>query len=111
MSLPPLARQLRLLVGVLASLVLLVLVSGAETARAAVVDCNAWVSYPNIKVSSARNMSCQAARREQRRYRGSIGFRLTTPGGFACKRASGGPLGGQWRCVRGLRAYRFEFGD
>lgn len=84
---------------------------GPGVAGAAVVNCDAWVSYPNIKISSARNLTCQAARREQRRYRGSIGFRFTTPGGFTCVRASGAPLGGQWRCVRGSRAYRFEFGD
>jgi hypothetical protein len=42
---------------------------------------------------------------------GSIKRHFTTPGGFACSRVSGDRLGGQWRCVKGNRAYRFEFGD
>jgi hypothetical protein len=82
-----------------------------NAASARVVDCNAFVHYPNTKVSSARNMTCAAAARELRRYRGSIHRRFRTPGGFSCGRVSGGPLGGQWRCVKGSRAFRFEFGD
>jgi len=76
-----------------------------------VVDCKAWASYPNIKISSARNMTCRAAVLEMRRYRGQIFRRFRTPGGFVCTRVSGGSLVGQWRCVRGAKAYRFEFGD
>jgi hypothetical protein len=76
-----------------------------------VVDCNAWASYPNIKISSARNMSCRAAVLDMRRYRGQIFRRFRTPGGFVCTRVSGGQFGGQWRCVSGAKAYRFEFGD
>ena len=74
-------------------------------------DCNHWVSYPNTKISSARNMTCRRAKRDLRRYRGSISRRFKTPGGFRCRRVSGTRLGGQWRCVKGRRAYRFEFGD
>jgi hypothetical protein len=76
-----------------------------------VVDCNAWASYPNIKISSARNMSCRAAVLEMRSYRGQIYRRFRTPGRFSCSRVSGGNLGGQWRCVRTRQAFRFEFGD
>jgi hypothetical protein len=76
-----------------------------------VVDCNAWASYPNIKISSARNMTCRAAVLDMRRYRGQIFRRFRTPGGFACARVSGGNLAGQWRCVSGAKAYRFEFAD
>jgi hypothetical protein len=65
----------------------------------------------NLHISSARNMRCQTARRDLRRHKGSIGFRFRTPGGFACMRVSGTSLGGQWRCVKGRKAYRFEFGD
>ena len=83
----------------------------ARAAAAGVITCHVWASYPNVLISSARNMSCTAAAREMRRYRGSIARRFRTPGGFACYRVSGVPVGGQWRCVRGARAFRFEFGD
>jgi hypothetical protein len=78
---------------------------------AGVRDCRTWVHYPNTQISSARAMSCGAAARELRRYRGSISRRFRTPGGFSCSRVSGMALGGQWRCVNGRRAFRFEFGD
>ena len=82
--------------------------SGAAPAR--VRDCAAKVDF-NIEISSARNMRCQTAKRDLRRHKGSIGFRFRTPGGFACMRVSGTSLGGLWRCVKGRKAYRFEFGD
>ena len=78
---------------------------------AAVRDCHTYAHYPNVLISSARNMSCRAAKRDMRRYKGPIYRRFTTPGGFRCRRVSGTSYGGQWRCVRGVRAYRFEFGD
>ncbi len=76
-----------------------------------VVRCHAYVHYPNLLISSARNMTCRAAVREMRRHRRGISRRFRTPGGFLCDRVSGVRLGGQWRCVRGSRAFRFEFGD
>jgi hypothetical protein len=82
--------------------------SGAAPSR--VRDCAAKVDF-NLEISSARDMSCRAAKRDLRRHKGSIGFRFRTPGGFRCMRVSGTSLGGQWRCVKGHRAYRFEFGD
>ena len=82
----------------------------AILASAAVVSCHAHADF-NLLVTSARNMTCAAAARELRRYRGSIAFRFRTPGGFGCYRVSGSRLGGQWRCVRGRQAFRFEFGD
>src|SRR4051794_20138277 len=82
-----------------------------EARTASVHDCHSWAWYPNVLVSSVRNMSCRSAKRDMRRYRKPIYRRFTTPGGFHCRRVSGGPLGGQWRCVRWSRAYRFEFGD
>jgi hypothetical protein len=74
-------------------------------------DCDAWASYPNIKISAARGMTCRAAVRDMRRYRGNIHRTFRTPGGFRCTRISGGPLSGEWRCTDRPRAYRFEFGD
>ena len=82
------------------------------TARAAAVrDCNVYAYYPNVRISSARNMTCRRARRDFRRYGKPIGRRFRTPGGFRCRQVSGSRYGGQWRCVNGGRAYRFEFGD
>jgi hypothetical protein len=80
-------------------------------APAAVVDCHVFAYYPNVLISSARNMTCRAAARDMKRYKRSISRTFRTPGGFRCTRVSGGEFGGQWRCVKGGRAYRFEFGD
>jgi hypothetical protein len=85
--------------------------AGPTAHAAAVVDCHVYAYYPNILISSARNMSCRAAARDIRRNRHPISRRFSTPGGFLCARQSGGPYGGQWRCVNHSRAYRFEFGD
>jgi hypothetical protein len=82
----------------------------AGAADAKVRDCTTNPS-DNASVSSARNMTCKAARRDLRSYRGSIRKHFDTPGGFHCSRVSGGRLAGQWRCVKGSRAYRFEFAD
>ena len=82
-----------------------------NASSAAVVDCNTYAYFPNVLISSARNMTCRAAARDMRRYRRPIDRRFRTPGGFMCVRVSGGAFGGQWRCVSGTRAYRFEFGD
>lgn len=87
--------------------------SAAPEGRAAEVhDCRTYAFYPNVLISSARNMSCRTARAEMRSHRGAIRYRFTTPRRrFRCRRVSGGSLGGQWRCVRGSRAFRFNFGD
>jgi hypothetical protein len=78
---------------------------------ASVRDCHTYAYYPSVLISSARNMSCRAAKREMRRYRRPIRRRFRTPGGFRCSRVSGGRFGGQWRCAKGARAFRFEFGN
>jgi hypothetical protein len=83
----------------------------APSRSAGVVNCHVWADYPNTLISSARNMTCRAAVREMRSYRGQISRRFRTPGGYLCYRVSGVPEGGQWRCVRGTRAFRFEFSD
>ena len=98
-------------VGIVTGLAAAALGALPPSAPAAVRDCHAWAHYPNVLISSARNMTCGAARFDMRRYRGSIRYRFRTPGGFVCTRVSGQALGGQWRCVNGVRAYRFEFGD
>lgn len=102
--------------GVKATLVAVVVALLAGAGRTAaqpqrVIPCHTWASYPNVLISSARNMSCRAAAREMRTYRGSISPTFVIPGRFHCYRVSGGRLSGQWRCVRGTRAFPFEFGD
>ena len=82
---------------------------GAEAARAR--NCDMFAYYPNLKITWARNMTCRAAKREMKRYNGSIKRRFRTPNGFDCRRVSGGELGGRWRCVKESRAFRFDFGD
>ena len=98
----------------LAGLALSAPAAAAAPATAAgdrVIDCHAWAPYPNLLVSSARNMTCRAAARDIRGHSGDISRRFTTPGGFRCVRVSGIPVSGQWRCTKGTLAYRFEFGD
>jgi hypothetical protein len=83
---------------------------GASSAEAKVHTCHPS-SSDNVQVSSARNMKCKTARKDIRSYHGSIKKHFTTPGGFRCHRVSGNRLAGQWRCVKGRRAYRFDFAD
>jgi hypothetical protein len=87
------------------------LAPGPAAAADTVVSCHTWASFPNVLISSARNMTCRAARKDMRSYRGQIFRTFKTPGGFRCGRVSGGRLGGQWRCVKKRNAYRFDFGD
>lgn len=85
------------------------LASVPAVASAAVIDCDNYVGDEiNVRINSARNLSCSAAELDMGRHRGSIDRRFRTPGGFLCVRVSGSNYGGQWRCVRGARAYRFE---
>jgi hypothetical protein len=80
------------------------------SARASLHECNVQATN-TAKISSARDMSCETAAKEMKRYRGEISTTFRTPGGFACTRVSGGQFGGQWRCVKGHKAFRFEFAD
>ena len=85
--------------------------AGSPTANAAAVrDCK-LTAGPTISISSGRNRSGRAARRDIRRHDGPIYRRFKTPGDFRCRQVSGNQYGGQWRCVKGAKAYRFEFGD
>lgn len=85
--------------------------STIEATASAVRDCHTWAYFPNVLISSARNMSCSKARTVMRRHRGGISRTFWTPGGFYCYQVSGVSYGGQWRCTQGRRAFRFEFGD
>jgi hypothetical protein len=67
----------------------------APAVAAEVHDCHVWAYYPNVLISSARNLRCRDAAREMLRYDGPIKRRFTTPRGFHCHRVSGGALGGQ----------------
>ena len=95
---------------VTAVIVLLGSAAPAAAAPAKLRSCHTRADF-NLLISSARNMFCRTARRDLRRHHGSIGFRFRTPGGFTCTRVSGTALAGQWRCVKGRKAYRFEFSD
>jgi hypothetical protein len=83
----------------------------ASATASGVRDCDHWAYYPNVKIDSARNMSCRSARRHMRRYKGPIRRTFFTPGGFYCYRVSGSRIAGQWRCRKGGRAFRFDFAD
>lgn len=84
--------------------------AAAAPASATVRDCNAKVDF-NLVITSARNMTCGGAKFDMKRYRGSIKKHFTTPRGFSCNRIAGGRLAGTWRCVKGAKAYRFDFSD
>ena len=80
---------------------------------ASVVTCDTRV-YPGdtpVFVTSARNLTCRAAARQQRRHRWTGANRFTTPGGYRCAPSGRGAIGYQLRCVKGSRAYRIEFED
>lgn len=95
--------------GAAAGTALLALVP-AGVAHAAVVDCSTYSDFPNTKISSARGMTCAAAVKVMKSYKGDIS-RTFTVQSFRCTQVSGSQYGGQWRCVRGARAFRFEFKD
>jgi hypothetical protein len=105
-----LVRTRATLLTMLAVVMLLGSVAPSGAAPSRLRSCSTNADF-NLHISSARNMRCQTAKRDLRRHKGSIGFRFRTPGGFACMRVSGTSLGGQWRCVKGRKAYRFEFAD
>jgi hypothetical protein len=80
-------------------------------ARADVVRrCDHKVDF-NLKITSARNMRCRAARRVMRRYDGSIARHFDAPNGFRCNLVEGRPISGIWRCTKDDKAFRFAFGD
>ena len=95
---------------VLTAVVLLASAAPAGAAPAKLRSCDTRADV-NLHTSCARNMLCRKARRDLRRHQAPISFRFRTPGGFRCQRVSGNALAGQWRCVKGRKAYRFEFSD
>jgi hypothetical protein len=83
----------------------------ASSAGSAIVrDCNHKVDF-NLKITSARNMRCRAARRVMRRHDSSIARHFNAPNGFRCDLVEGRLISGIWRCTRGVKAFRFAFGD
>jgi hypothetical protein len=90
---------------------LVAIVFPASSAGSAIVrDCNHKVDF-NLKITSARNMRCRAARRVMRRHDSSIARHFEAPNGFRCDLVEGRPISGIWRCTRGVKAFRFAFGD
>jgi hypothetical protein len=85
-------------------------VGAGGDAEAARRHCNVQ-AYETVTITSARNMTCRAAKRDLRASKDVTRRRFTSAGGFHCKRIRGGTLAGEWRCVRGSRAYRYAFGD
>ena len=83
---------------------------GSSAGSAIVRDCNHAVDF-NLKITSARNMRCRAARRVMRRNDRSIAPNFNAPNGFRCSLVEGRPISGIWRCTRGVKAFRFAFGD
>jgi hypothetical protein len=77
---------------------------------AAVVDCHSYSDYPNTLISSARGLTCVAAVKIMKSYRGDISKSFTVKT-YRCTQVSGSQYGGQWRCARGAKAFRFEFKD
>src|SRR4051812_43772010 len=88
-----------------------VAVAAPTAAQASVVNCNTYSDFPNTKISSARNMTCTAAVSVMKAYKGNIARTFAAPQGFRCTRVSGSQFAGQWRCTKGVKAFRFEFKD
>lgn len=93
-----------------AAVAALALLVPAASAQAKVVDCKSYADFPNTMISSARGMTCGAAVKVMKSYRGEISKTFTAKG-FRCGQVSGSQYGGQWRCVSGTKAFRFEFKD
>jgi hypothetical protein len=87
-----------------------ILLFAPSTARASLHECDIQATN-TATISSSRDMSCETAAKEMKRYRGQISRTFKTPGRYSCTRVSGGQFGGQWRCVKGHKAFRFEFAD
>lgn len=107
----PLHRSLKLLVPVTPLLALAAALPAPAVAAARVVSCSTYSDYPNVRISSARGMTCATARSIMKAYRGDFSASFAAPRGFACRQVSGVPEGGQWRCTRAAQAFRFEFKD
>jgi hypothetical protein len=93
-----------------AAVLALVPAGSAAAAPAKVVDCSVYAKVPNTKISSARGMTCAEAASVMKAYRGQIG-RTFVAQHFRCTQVSGSQFGGQWRCARAAKAFRFEFKD
>ena len=76
------------LVLVVLTAVALLALPGASAGSAVVRSCNHAVDF-NLKIISARNMRCRAARRVMRRNDRPIGVNFAAPNGFRCKLSRG----------------------
>jgi hypothetical protein len=85
----------------------------AASLRAASVVPRYTKVYPNgpVFVTSARNMTCAAAKREQARYKWTGKNRFTTPGRFTCRPSGRGSVGYRICCVKDVEGHRIEFQD
>lgn len=81
-------------------------------ASAAVSDCSTSVYGTSLVITSVRDMSCAQAAADQRRSRQCCLPRFRSAGGFRCSISiNRGLYAAQFRCVRGSRAYRFEYSE
>jgi hypothetical protein len=85
--------------------------TATAAAPTTVIDCHTYSDFPNTLISSARGMTCKAAVTVMKAYQGNISRTFKAPQGFTCRQAGGGQYGGQWRCTKGAKAFRFEFKD
>ena len=100
----------RLALVLIAAFALASLPAGAGARPDVVRTCNHKLDF-NLKITSARNMRCRAARRVMRRHRKSIAPHFNAPNGFHCDLVRGSGSAASWRCTRGGKAFRFLFGD
>jgi hypothetical protein len=100
----------RLALSLIAAAALAAWPAGAGARADVVRTCSHKVDF-NLKITSARNMRCRAARRVMRRHEGSIARHFDAPSGFRCNLVEGRPISGIWRCTRDDKAFRFAFGD
>jgi hypothetical protein len=87
---------------------------GAAPAASAwsVVTCKTRVYAGGpVYVTSARNLTCRQAKRQQARDKWTGKNSFTTPGGYRCGPSGRGAVGYQIRCVKASKIYRIEFQD
>ena len=95
----------------IAAALLTVAASPVSAADDVVRPCALRVYGPNtpVYVTSARNMTCKAAKRAQKTYKWTGKNTFTTPSGFRCTPSGRGEIGYQLRCTKRAKAYRLEF--
>lgn len=83
----------------------------ASTASGAVITCMA-PGKRVVEVTSARNMTCLAAREDIDSFTDPFAPSFKTPGGYECTRivekTDPSNRVSTWRCAKGSKAYRFD---